>query len=115
MLGELVESIKETVAEKAVPSYVGVFTSRALLIVADPLHFLYGKINRYLNKGPSWSISKLPSYWIDKVLLNPPENDTAHGEELEWLLDTMIEGLRTKEVSNTVHPACVKGCLMSHY
>ena len=98
LLGELVESTRQTISEKAVPSFVGAFTSRALLVLTDPVHFLYGKINVYLNKGPPWSISKLPSYWIDKVLLNPPENDTAHEEELEWLLDTMVGGLRNKGV-----------------
>ena len=72
-------------------------------MLTNPVHFLYGKINRYLNKGPPWVISKLPSYWIDKIVLNPPENDNAHEEEVDWLLDTMIEGLRTTEVGNKVY------------
>lgn len=59
----------------------------------------------------------MPSYWIDKVLLNPPGNDNAHGEELEleWLLDTMIQGLRTKEVLNTVYRARGKHSLTFNY
>lgn len=78
-------------------------------------------MNRYLNKGPAWNLSKLPLYWLDRVLLHPPENDNAHEEELEWLLDTMIDGLKTKEVCSTVYLARVKAYLtldnqdMGHY
>ena len=73
---------------------------KAVTILHNPLDFMYAKINRFLNKSPSWTVSRLPSYWIDKILLMPPEIDNAHYREVGWLLDTLIEGLRTQEVSN---------------
>lgn len=101
LLGEFVETTRDMIPDRPVPCFVGVFTSRALLVLANPVHFLYGKMNKFLNKGPPWRIAKVPSYWIDKVLLHQPEDDDAHQEEVEWLLDTMIDGLRTKEVCIT--------------
>ncbi len=98
LLGELIETIKDTVSDKPVPFFIGVFIARALAVLADPTHFMYGKINRFLNKGPPWNISKVPSYWVEKVLLHQPEDDDAHEKEVEWLLITMMDGLRTEEV-----------------
>lgn len=100
LLGEFIESTRDIIPKTPVPSFVGIFTSRALLILQNPVHFLYGKINRFLNKGPPWKLAKIPSYWIDKILLNQPDDDDAHRDEVKWLLDTMIDGLRSKEVSS---------------
>ena len=98
LLGSFVETIREIVPARAVPFSVGIFTSRALLVLTNPLHFLYGKINRFLNKGPPWSTARLPSYWMERVLLHQPEDDDAHEKEVEWVLETMSDGLRTTEV-----------------
>lgn len=75
--------------------------TRLLLVVAYPLHTMYEKANRFLHKGPRWNVTKLPSYWVDKILLNPPTGDSAHYQEAEWLLDALIDGLRTPAVSQT--------------
>lgn len=74
------------------------FAARSLLVLAEPLNFMYTKINRFLTKSPHWVIGKLPSYWVDKILLNPPTNDDAHHEEVDWLLGALTDGLRTAEV-----------------
>lgn len=42
---------------------------------------------------------KLPSYWIDKILLHEPEYDDGYFEEIDWLLDLFVKGLRTESVS----------------
>lgn len=74
--------------------------ARLLSVVADPLHIMYEKVNKFLQKGPRWNVAKLPSYWVDKILLNPPTGDDAHYQEAEWLLDALIDGLRTPDVSS---------------
>ena len=68
------------------------------MVLNDPLHFMYSKVNKFLNKSPNWEIAKLPSYWVDKVCLNPPADDDTHQREVQWVLDTLIDGLRTEEV-----------------
>ena len=69
-----------------------------MMVLGDPLHFMYTKVNKFLNKSPKWNPRKLPSYWIDKVLLHPPTEDESHYREVEWVLDALMEGLRTAQV-----------------
>ncbi len=61
---------------------------------------MYTKINRFLNRSPQWNVVKLPSYWVDKILLHPSTDDDTHYEEVKWVLDALIDGLRTKAVSS---------------
>lgn len=81
------------------PYIAGELAASCLTVLTDPLHKMYGKINLFLQKHPSWEIDKIPSYWIDKIILHEPEYDDGYGEELNWLLDLLIQGLRTVPVS----------------
>ena len=64
----------------------------------DPLHFMYVKINGFLQRAPSWNISRLPKQWIKNVVLSEPTEADKHSEEVDWLLGVLLEGLRTEEV-----------------
>lgn len=100
MLGEVLETAKEAGVEVPFPYIAGELGARLLVTLADPLHRLYGKANTFLNKGPLWEIAKLPSYWIDKILLHESEYDDSHYEEVSWLLDLFVNGLRSEKVSH---------------
>lgn len=63
---------------------------------------MYGKVNRYLQRRPWWEVEKIPSYWIDQILLHQPEDDEGHYDEVNWLLDMLVNGLLTPEV-NLLH------------
>ena len=93
------ESARSTISTDPLPYFVGVIAARSVLILNSPLHFMYTKINKFLNKSPEWNISKLPSYWIGKIILTPPTEDDAHHREVAWLLDALIDGLRTASVT----------------
>lgn len=99
LAGEVVETAKQMPSKTALPYFAGVIAARSFLILANPLHVMYTKINKFLNKGPQWNVVKLPSYWVDRVLLHPPTDDDAHYEEVRWMLDGLIDGLRTPAVS----------------
>ena len=73
-----------------------------LYVLADPLHFMYTKAGKFLNKGPRWDSAKLPSYWVDRVLLHEPADDDGHYQEVDWLLNILVDGLRTPAVSKTI-------------
>lgn len=73
--------------------------AESCLVLADPLHMLYAKVNKFLNRGPTWNVEKLPSYWVEHVLMRLPTNDDEYYKEVSWLLDQLIDGLRTPEVS----------------
>ena len=96
--GELGETAKAFAADTPLPYLVAVLAAQLLAVVADPLHFMYEKVNQFLQKGPQWNVRKLPSYWVDKIIMKPPTNDDSHYQEAEWLLDILIDGLRTSAV-----------------
>ena len=82
---------------------VGEFSTNCLTVLTDPLHKMYSKVNLFLQKRPSWDIDKIPSYWIDKILLHEPDSDNGSTEEINWLLDWLVAGLRTPNVGSCFH------------
>jgi nucleolar pre-ribosomal-associated protein 1 len=97
LVGEVAETAKD-LHFPPMPYIFGELAARTALVLANPLHKMYGKANKYLNKAPKWDVGKIPSYWIDRILLREPEHDDGHVCEVEWLLDLLIGGLRTEEV-----------------
>lgn len=97
LLCELGETARPVIDERPLPYIAGAVASHAILILADPTHLMYPKVNRLLNKAPSWNVDRLPSYFVDKVLFGTPDEDNGHYEEVEWLLDVLVDGLRTME------------------
>lgn len=95
LAGEIVETAEKIVADGPLAYYAGVLAADLFLVLGDPLHLMYSKANKFMNRGPEWNVTKLPSYWVDKVLMNPPTDDDGHHQEAEWLLDGLIDGLRT--------------------
>ena len=100
--GELVETAKEYASDHPLPYPVAVLAAHLSAVVADPLHFMYEKVNEFLQRGSQWNVRKLPSYWVDKILMKPPSNDESHYREAEWLLDILIDGLRTSAVCTSL-------------
>ncbi|KAL8723547.1 MAG: hypothetical protein Q9225_000182 [Loekoesia sp. 1 TL-2023] len=96
LAGELIETVKDIIADTSLPYFAGVAAAEFCLVLSNPLHHMYAKVNKFLNKGPVWRIEKLPSYWVDQILLHLPTNDDAHYKEMGWLLDLLTEGLRTE-------------------
>lgn len=96
LLGEVIDA---AVSQNPLPYFAGVLAARFFMVLTDPLHILYAKVNQFLNRSPRWDLAKLPSYWVDRVLLHPPEDNRAFYREVEWLLDALTDGLRTPNVS----------------
>ncbi|KAE8376892.1 ribosome 60S biogenesis N-terminal-domain-containing protein [Aspergillus bertholletiae] len=96
LTGELLETVKQIGLDSPIPWIVGECASNCLAVLVDPMHKLYGKVNKFLQKAPSWEPEKIPSYWIDKILLHEPELDDGYFEETNWLLNLLIKGLRTE-------------------
>ncbi|KAL2830924.1 ribosome 60S biogenesis N-terminal-domain-containing protein [Aspergillus cavernicola] len=97
LAGELLETVKQFGLESPVPWIVGECAANCLSVLVDPMHKLYGKVNKFLQKAPLWEVEKIPSYWIDKIFLHEPELDDGYFEEVGWLLDLLIKGLRTEK------------------
>ncbi|KAI4290363.1 MAG: hypothetical protein L6R35_000375 [Caloplaca aegaea] len=95
LTGEVMETANGLTADEALPYFAGEAAAEFCLVLSDPLHNLYAKVNKFLNKAPTWNLKRMPSYWVDQVLMQLPTNDDAHYKEIGWLLDLLIRGLRT--------------------
>ena len=100
LIGEIIETVERLPPSAPFPCFAAVFAARCFPVQVEPLHPMYIKLNKFIDKAPQWHIRKLLSYWIEKVLLQPPTEDDGFEAELEWLLDFLIDGLRTPSVSH---------------
>lgn len=98
LTGELLETVNQIGLEEPIPWIMGECASNCLNILTHPLHKVYGKVNKFLQKSPVWEVEKIPSYWIDKIFLNEPELDDGYVDEIDWLLGLFVKSLRTKAV-----------------
>lgn len=84
-------------SDKAMPYLTGTFAARAFRVQSQPASDIYPKINRFLIRGPEWISSRLPSYWLSNTVLGLPEEDDAYWREVGWVLEWLVDGLRTPE------------------
>jgi nucleolar pre-ribosomal-associated protein 1 len=96
LIQELLETAQDVIDHEPLPSALSAFATRAILVLRDPLHLMYPKVNRFLQKAPNWDIDQVPLLRI--ILFQPPDNDIGRYNELEWLLDVLYDGLRTSKV-----------------
>jgi nucleolar pre-ribosomal-associated protein 1 len=92
LLLELVETAKVIIDKEPLPTILSAFASSAIGVLRDPLHYMYGKINKFLSEGPTWRLDKIPL--IHKIFNQQPILDDAHYSELHWMLSCLISGLR---------------------
>lgn len=100
LTGELLETVVALGLNTGapIPWIVGECAANCLAVITSPLHKVYGKVNKFLQKAPAWEVEKIPSYWIDKILLHEPELDDGFFDEIDWLLGLFVKGLRSKAV-----------------
>lgn len=97
LIGELNESFQQQYMPDniALPYIAGTFAARALRVLVQPQHFIYPKLNRFLIRGPEWRVERLAGHWLSNTVLNLPEDDDAYWREVQWVLDWLVDGLRT--------------------
>ncbi|ODM17843.1 hypothetical protein SI65_06631 [Aspergillus cristatus] len=115
LTGELLETVRQLGLEAPVPWIVGECASSCLSVLTNPMHKLYGKVNKFLQKAPYWEVEKIATYWVDKILLHEPELDDGYFEEINWLLDLFVKGLRTGADMEIYRRANVFERLLSFY
>lgn len=98
MIGELVETAKLTGLASPLSSVLTEFAAAAVELLMQPSHPMYGKINKFLQKRPSWKLSKFVGYWVGTILLHEPEEGGSHFEEVSWFLRLLTRGLQYQAV-----------------
>ena len=111
LVGELTETAEHTNSTEPLPSFAVALAAQAVRILNSPLHAMFVKVNMFLNRGPRWDVSRLPSYWVDRILHQPPSVLDRQVEECEWLLQVLMEGLRTPLVICEIHPTMSLGLM----
>ncbi|KAJ4387214.1 hypothetical protein N0V93_007803 [Gnomoniopsis smithogilvyi] len=101
LLSELVESCKPQVDAGPVPNTIIAFARHALAVLKDPHHALYGKVNAFLIKGPTWKLDRLPLVY--DILQEGPELDDTYYTELSWILAYLLDGLLAEGDMATYH------------
>ncbi|QIW99742.1 hypothetical protein AMS68_005260 [Peltaster fructicola] len=98
VIGELLETYSQTYGkdETPLPYLVGTFAVHAVNVQVDPTHHMYPKLNRYLMKAPEWRVSRISSYWLAACSMSMPSEDDGYWKETQWVLDWLVDGLRTK-------------------
>lgn len=97
LVGEITETFEQQYYKPdiALPYIAGAFGVRALDVLTEPAHHVYPKLNRYLIRGPEWRVNKMPNYWLSNTVLSLPEDDDGYWKEVQWVLDWLVDGLRT--------------------
>lgn len=101
LCGELLETVNSLGLDQPVPWIIGECAANCLSVLINPLQKVYGKVNKFLQKAPSWEVEKIPSYWIDRIFLQEPELDDGYFEEIDWLLSLFVKALRSKAVRSS--------------
>ncbi|KAF2703687.1 hypothetical protein K504DRAFT_463409 [Pleomassaria siparia CBS 279.74] len=115
LLGEALETVQHTIGSNAMPYVGGVFAARAALVLADPMHFMFAKINQFLLKRPDWIVENLPRYLGKTIINSEPDQDGAYHKEVDWFLDYLIDCLRTEEDMEIFRTNNVIEKLLSYY
>jgi nucleolar pre-ribosomal-associated protein 1 len=97
LLAEFIETAQDAIHSGPLAPVASVFAGHAVAVLADPGHFLYPKVNRFLNKAPIWDVDRIPSYWAGKILLDEPNEDDGFHRETSWLLDLFYDSLQTAQ------------------
>lgn len=93
-LSELAESCKGHVDEGPIPNHIVAFARNGLDVLKNPLHCLYGKLNSFLIKGPTWRLDRLPLVY--DILQDGPELDDTYYAELSWLFTYLLDGVQAE-------------------
>ncbi|KAF3767416.1 hypothetical protein M406DRAFT_288464 [Cryphonectria parasitica EP155] len=101
LLSELVESCRSQVDAGPVANGIVAFARHALTALKDPLHCMYGKVNSFLLRGPTWKLERLPL--VHDVLQEGPELDDTYYAELSWLFSYLLDGLQDEADMSTYH------------
>ncbi|KAK4146765.1 nucleolar pre-ribosomal-associated protein 1 [Dichotomopilus funicola] len=117
LLSELAETAREnnTINDTPLPGPIVAFATHALTVLRDPLSSLYGKVNSFLTRGPTWALDRLPL--VDETLSEetptgsggPSSRDNPYYAQINWLLSYLIDALRTPQDLELFHRKRARG------
>ena len=114
LLGEVLESAA-VYTDLALPYVGGVFAAHCVKVIANPTHFMFGKVNTFLTNRPSWDVKNLPRRFTRLIINSKPDEDDSYHKEVDWFLDYLLDSLRTPEDMEIFRTNSVFERLLSYY
>ncbi|KAL5418668.1 hypothetical protein PMIN04_007228 [Paraphaeosphaeria minitans] len=97
MLNQILETVSTLPDSKPFPYVGGVFAAQCVKILAEPIHFMYPKISKFLTARPDWQVRNLPRKFSHLIITSEPDEDDGYHKEVGWFLDYLLDSLRTPE------------------
>ncbi|KAL1598043.1 hypothetical protein SLS60_008531 [Paraconiothyrium brasiliense] len=97
LLNQTLETIDTLPASTPLPYVGGVFAAQCVKILAEPIHFMYPKISKFLTSRPFWEIRSLPRKFSNLIITSEPDEDDGYHKEVGWFLDYLFDCLRTPD------------------
>ena len=114
LLGEVLETV-ELLGSEAFPHLGGMLAARCASIVADPTHFMYSKMSKFLTKAPAWNVQHLLSEFWHSIVASEPDEDGTYHKEVDWFLEYLLDSLRTSADMAYFRKSNIFEQLLGHY
>lgn len=97
LLNQTLETVDSLPDSKPLPYVGGVFAAQCVKILAEPIHFMYPKISKFLTSRPYWEVRNLPRKFMHLIVTSEPDEDDGYHKEVGWFLDYLLDCLRTTD------------------
>ena len=96
LLKEVIETTQTAENGEGLPTFLAAFAAEAFLVLQNPLHQMYEKINAFMNQGPTWDLQKIPL--LHTVTRGPSDPTVNFYRDLGWFCTVLVKGLSKPEV-----------------
>lgn len=97
LLNQTLETVSTLPSSQPLPYVGGVFSAQCVKILAEPIHFMYPKVSKFLTSRPYWEVRNIPRKFSHMIITSEPDEDDGYHKEVGWFLDYLLDCLRTPE------------------
>lgn len=115
LLNQTLETASTLPKSKPLPYVGGVFAAQCVKILAEPIHFMYPKISKFLTSRPFWEVRNIPRKFSHIIINSEPDEDDGYHKEVGWYLDYLMDCLRTPEDMEIFRTNNIFERLLSYY
>ncbi|KAF1965240.1 hypothetical protein BU23DRAFT_546313 [Bimuria novae-zelandiae CBS 107.79] len=115
LLNQTLETVATLPDLKPLPYVGGVFAARCVKVLAEPIHYMYPKISKFLTSRPYWEVRNIPRRFSHITINSEPDEDDGYHKEVGWFLDYLLDCLRTPEDMEIFRTNNIFERLLSYY
>ncbi|KAJ4296884.1 hypothetical protein N0V90_006932 [Kalmusia sp. IMI 367209] len=115
LLNQTLETANSSSGSEPFPYVGGIFAARCVKVLAEPTHFMFPKISKFLTSRPNWDVRNLPRKFSRLIINSEPDEDDGYHKEVGWFLEYLIDALRTAEDMEIYRTNNIFERLLSYY